>query len=584
MLDHVMIDNATVTIPMEQHISFDTLRIGTGGITNVIFEGDIDRARDIQIGSHGFLVQKNNHTQTISGSLLVENEGTLTHAPNMTSLEFAVKFNANDIRIDPGGIVNLDGLGYAPGQAGPGAGGTSLDGAGGGANGGKGGDGAVGQGGTPYCNADNITPGSGGGNGSPESSGAGGGLSILKAAHTFTLNGVVHANGYDGMTLNAGGGGGGGLAIVATTVTGTPQEISIRGGKGNAQGGGGGGGCVAIKFVMSNSITEDLISKEGGASDKSASISSTSLVSLPVVSTTSDLSNTSSTTTSSVDSNSSGNLAVSDSAGNSNGKPGEEGKVYILQISADSTELPAIPLFMVNNASDLNSVEPGVSGTPSLYYIEQSGSEENNFTVVSSSVLMPTSFTFDNLSTTTFYQFRVRYADAVLATSSNKTSISSSYTWLIPQNDSSPNSTLPDTLKIVITTSTATSTHTIVTTKLPLLKVLFTDSHVAIRNIPSVSEFYPGDLITYSYDFSNSLPDRQRFKVVRQIINEGNGKIILNKESSLTLREHQNFSFAVNERLPLSVKGGVFIARILIINSNGEQIDGNGFRFIIQEK
>jgi hypothetical protein len=584
ILDRVTIDNATVTVPNGQHISFDTLIIGTGGITNVIFEGDIDRARDIHIGSHGFLVQKNNRPQIISGTLSVENEGTLTHAPNMTSLEFGVMFYATDIRIDPGGIINIDGLGYAPGQAGPGAGTTSLDGAGGGANGGAGGNGAVGAGGTAYCNADNVMLGSGGGNGSPESSGAGGGLSILKAAHTIELNGIMHANGYDGMTQNAGGGAGGGIVLVATTITGTPQEISIRGGKGNTQGGGGGGGCMLIKYVTSNSITEGMISKEGGSTSEVTSESLINSNILPVPpSTTLDSSSTTEVLDTVVSSSSPTNATLTLDTADS--KSGEPGKIFIIQISDSSMDLPIIPVFTTSSplntdtSSASNSIIPGI-----FYFIEQAGPEET-FVVVSSTPQLPVSYTFTELASSTFYQFRVRFGDTIFTTTSVKTSTSTdSYTWVIPQGTDSGLPKLPDALKLLIPTSTVSSTRTIITTKLPLLKVLFENSHVQIKNIPTVSEFYPGDLVSYVYDFRNTFPDRQRFKVVRQIISEGTGKIILNKESSLTLRESQNFSFTVNERLPLSVKNGVFIARVLIINANGEQIDGNGFRFIIQER
>lgn len=575
--DRVTIDNAAVTIAAGQTASFEALHIGAGGITSVIVEGDI-QGRDITVSAQGTLVQKNNRLQTLAGTLWIENGGVVTHAPNLSSLEFSVKLAADNIRLDAGGEIRVDSLGYGAGN-GPGTGMNSPSGAGGGGYGGKGGDGTGGTGGSSYCIADqDIMIGSGGGNGAEEGRGAGGGLIVLKAFHTLTLNGRLSARGSTGGTNNAGGGAGGGIALVARTISGTPQEIVVDGGNGDGQGGGGGGGCMVVKYVEENSLTSEMIHRQGGISNlvtsPEVSSSSSSSSGVPTVETP---------TTTVTESTSSSSVSNTNALMPQQGGSAEEGKVFFIQIEASSPELPTLPVFSTTTTVESTLGGSSVNTSSILYTLEQTTGEEM-YDVVSSTAERPQYYTFTELASSTRYFFRLRQGGIVKATSTFQTSSTSlRYTWIIP-TDETTTSTLPDILKLDTSTSTVTSTRVLATTTLPLITVLQANSKVVITALPKTSAFTPGDLIKYAYDYRNTFPEKQRFKVVRQLVEESTGKVVINKSSNLTLRSNQNFSFNVSERLPFSLKTGVFLARVLVFDDKGMQLEGNGFRFIVQEK
>ena len=134
---------------------------------------------------------------------------------------------------------------------------------------GHGGDGAFGlsnlvSGGGSY---DSITQpsqfGSGGGGYAPYSTGGSGGGVVnldFTSAGTLQLNGIISANGGNGLGIGGGGGSGGSINLNANTITGT-GSITANGGNGVSNiGGGGGGGMIAIN---TNSFS-GIISAYGG--------------------------------------------------------------------------------------------------------------------------------------------------------------------------------------------------------------------------------------------------------------------------------------------------------------------------------
>lgn len=86
--------------------------------------------------------------------------------------------------------------------------------------------------------------GSGGGNGAG-TGGSGGGVLYWSVSHFIELNGLLAAQGSNGIGSNAGGGSGGSIWIDTLNMTGH-GEVKVRGGDGVGQGGGGAGGRVSI--------------------------------------------------------------------------------------------------------------------------------------------------------------------------------------------------------------------------------------------------------------------------------------------------------------------------------------------------
>jgi hypothetical protein len=185
-------------------------------------------------------------TIPILSNLIVLNGGTLTGSATDAGLYLAVK---GDVSIDAGGVMHVDGRGYVLNK-GPGAGGTILSEGAGGGYGGDGGASASGApGGAVYgSNSQPIDRGSGGGFGSGPlglGSEGGGALRLIVSGH-LAVDGLLSANGNDGLQDDSGGGAGGSLWVTAKNLTGAGM-ISAVGGAGELfNGGGGGGGRVAI--------------------------------------------------------------------------------------------------------------------------------------------------------------------------------------------------------------------------------------------------------------------------------------------------------------------------------------------------
>ena len=217
-----------------------------------------------------------NCTVTIDGphvflGVHVLNGGTVTHSALSGTGGGALNLViSNDVEIEIGGGVTATGRGYGPGPS-PGSGGTSLTNwpysyhaGGGGGYGGYGGESSSqAPGGTCYGSISGPSlAGSGGGAGSGPG-GPGGGVVNLVAHGIMRIDGLVSADGADGLNPQSGGGSGGSVWLSGQSVLGS-GVISANGGSGEpADGGGGGGGRIAV-YSATNSFA-GTVSARGGA-------------------------------------------------------------------------------------------------------------------------------------------------------------------------------------------------------------------------------------------------------------------------------------------------------------------------------
>ncbi|WP_413581061.1 beta strand repeat-containing protein [Bdellovibrio sp. HCB288] len=148
-------------------------------------------------------------------------------------------YSFNNVTINSGASLILDGMGNKTGGSGAG---TSS---GGGSYGGKGG-GATG--GNIYGTVvDPVSLGSAGATYFSGMGGFGGGALKLTLTGTLTVNGTLSSNGLPAWSSGDGGGSGGSLWIIANALAGN-GTIAANGGNGNGSGGGGGGGRIYIKY------------------------------------------------------------------------------------------------------------------------------------------------------------------------------------------------------------------------------------------------------------------------------------------------------------------------------------------------
>jgi len=189
-------------------------------------------------------------------SLTIQGGGTII-ALGDPALGLGVTIVAQDLTIEAGGWLSADQEGY-PGGGGPGAGmaGALNLGAGGGGHGGFGGDAFQGAaGGAGYGDAlQPSTLGSGGGNNNDQG-GSGGGAIHLVVSNTFSLDGLISADGGHPPAVyayNPGGGAGGSIWIEAANLTGagtirTNGALGAYNGPGTA--GAGAGGRTALDYI-----------------------------------------------------------------------------------------------------------------------------------------------------------------------------------------------------------------------------------------------------------------------------------------------------------------------------------------------
>ncbi len=292
-----LVNPTSLIIGVNGHLSFSGVNT-LAPLTSVSSSGQLYINRAAFPVSNMSLVMNPGATTTLAGfttttsplvlsDLTINNNALLTHEANGSTQAHVINIAANNITINTGGSINVDGKGYSRNTAqcygrgyGPGGGsGNSFvsQGAGGGGHGGAGGWGRNGNsGGVAYCVGSNIgTIGSAGGDGSACAfdAGAGGGLIVLSATSTVTINGTLSAKGMvaaSGSTSNSGHGAGGGIKITAATVAGTPTLFSAAGGTGTIYpGGNGGGGCVRVGYGESSSVTSANISVLGGTGGQS---------------------------------------------------------------------------------------------------------------------------------------------------------------------------------------------------------------------------------------------------------------------------------------------------------------------------
>lgn len=200
-------------------------------------------------------------TELTNSSLTLKTNGLVTCAPDRSLLTLTV---LGDAVIEPGGRVEVSGLGYAPGT-GPGAGSASTTaGGGGGGHGGLGGT-AEGAGGGGYGSITSPThAGSGGGAGFASTAGAGGGVLRLRVGGALQVDGRLAANGADSAGYaNGGGGAGGSVFLTVGALRGTGAITADGGANVGGNAGGGAGGRIAI-YHGTNTFTGTL-SALGGA-------------------------------------------------------------------------------------------------------------------------------------------------------------------------------------------------------------------------------------------------------------------------------------------------------------------------------
>jgi hypothetical protein len=185
-------------------------------------------------------------------NLLIRTNGTLLGTPSSSPRSLI----ANNLTIDAGGALSLDGGGNAA-STGPGAAAfASANLRGGGGHGGYGGGNAPNFGKAYGSILVPTTPGSGGGSFSSGNGGAGGGalfISVLPP-NTLTVNGRLSANGGNG-DFGAGGGSGGSLNFSFLNKLSGTGVISADGGAATGSAGGGGGGRIAFSTINSNNFS-----------------------------------------------------------------------------------------------------------------------------------------------------------------------------------------------------------------------------------------------------------------------------------------------------------------------------------------
>ncbi len=220
-------------------------------------------------------------------TVTVQNTAEITHGLNTTAQTHIVNISATTFTIDSGGIIDVDGKGYAA-DNGSGKGGGSDCAGGGAGHGGAGGasqtwGGCTSSAGSTYGDSSNpATIGSGGGtrSGTQSTTDAhGGGLIKLTVSGILTIDGTITADGtattVDSGGYGSGAGSGGGINITAGTidVTSVPPSITATGAAStneSVDGGGGGGGLVYFGYTTSSDITTTTITVTGGTGNSAS--------------------------------------------------------------------------------------------------------------------------------------------------------------------------------------------------------------------------------------------------------------------------------------------------------------------------
>jgi len=307
--DDVTIDVSGLTVTTDgcvtegNDLDFSSLTIGGSNSTTLWLEQNIGTGGDITVANLGTLTQANAVSQTITGSFIVSNGGTLNHANNSNAQDYVFDFSAASFDLQEGGTVDVDALGYDGGDPsnppsngyGPGGGGLSNgSGAGGGAYAGEGAPGhsvtggastLQGTGGDAYGSLESPTfLGSGGGGAISSRGGSGGGAfkMTITGGGTATVTGNITARGGAGVknfNRPSGGGAGGSIWInyAAGGIFAGGGTLSVRGGAGafvvgtnSYYAGSGGGGRIAITGYSSDISTSTYILAGGNATNSNS--------------------------------------------------------------------------------------------------------------------------------------------------------------------------------------------------------------------------------------------------------------------------------------------------------------------------
>ena len=179
-----------------------------------------------------------------AANLTIQTNGVLTHSANGSTEAYKVILNiASNLTIDPGGAINVDGMGYSNGN-GPGVGsGNQWSSS-------HGGVGSVGSG-TPGLTYGSITAPTNCGSSARVNASvwnSGGGVILLSVGGTATVNGVISASG--GTNGLYDGGSGGSVFLTAGSLAGN-GTIQVNGGNPSQLQFSGGGGRIAV--ILTNS-------------------------------------------------------------------------------------------------------------------------------------------------------------------------------------------------------------------------------------------------------------------------------------------------------------------------------------------
>ena len=266
VVDEPQILASTNFVPLDQtNIDLETITVSdTNGV--FYFEGN---DYSVTNGSNGTTL-----IARVDGSGIPDGDEVLvSYTAGQTVYSGLNLTITNNLVVEAGSAINVDGRGYGGGQ-GTGSGLTRSTGlpypysaGGGGAYGGSGGYGGLNTnlaaGGASYGQF--LTPtnsGSGGGTSAGGAGGNGGGVVQIAVGGAVWLDGQISANGANGANINSGGGAGGSVLISAPYFGGAGL-ITANGGAGEPIiGGGGGGGRIAI-YYDANGFTGQ-ISAHGG--------------------------------------------------------------------------------------------------------------------------------------------------------------------------------------------------------------------------------------------------------------------------------------------------------------------------------
>ncbi|HNQ90059.1 MAG TPA: Ig-like domain-containing protein, partial [Verrucomicrobiota bacterium] len=256
--------------------------------SNYVIPADTTVAyQKLTVEAGGTLTVGGGSTVTVSERFWVKDNSTVLCLGKNTSAKVGdqwagvgVTLSAKELVVEAGSRVSADSQGYVGGESasigsyGRGPGGAPAYG-GGGSGGSYGGyGGAVAGQAAIYGSASAPTDlGSGGGDNSDNSpggyGGSGGGAIRLVVSGTFTLDGVISANGGDGVGSEQGGGSGGSIWVTTQVLTGAGL-FQATGGAGQGAGSGGGGGRIAIYYTQAAEFTGYTASTAAGGTGNGA--------------------------------------------------------------------------------------------------------------------------------------------------------------------------------------------------------------------------------------------------------------------------------------------------------------------------